>query len=264
MDLIYPVLLESLNGAGAKSTMVLEDELFKENVEELLKLLSAIKSNSNETQVEKCMSSLADSFDDEVDVVVEAMESVEAHSTILSAMQHHFRNFKIQWHGSYMLLRLIELSPKTKSELQEQPEAQRFILRIMAKYADRTCQVVGCKIISALCTSARTRKEALSMGAVDSVLYAMTQFGEDEDLYIPAFEALTRLLADDPNVQKKFMTMDVKNSRKKAYPMVVEIMEKHSKSGEFVLFLNLVNFLFFLGKGSVIIIINKYAGKSNG
>lgn len=236
-NLIYPDatfrLLESFNGSGAKSTMAVEDETLHESVQESLQLLSAIESNSTEKQIETYMSSLADSFDDQVDVVVEALERAEAHRTVFSAMQQHFRNFKIQFHGSYVLLRLIELSPRTKLHLQGQPEAQRYILKIMARYADRTCQVVGCKIISALCTSSRTRGDAVSKGAVDSVLYAMSQFGEDEELYVPAFEALRGLLADDLKAQEKFMTMDVKNSRKKAYRMVVEIMEKHKRSGEF-------------------------------
>lgn len=234
-NLIYPDatfrLLESFNGSGAKSTMAVEDETLHESVQESLQLLSAIESNSTEKQIETYMSSLADSFDDQVDVVVEALERAEAHRTVFSAMQQHFRNFKIQFHGSYVLLRLIELSPRTKLHLQGQPEAQRYILKIMARYADRTCQVVGCKIISALCTSSRTRGDAVSKGAVDSVLYAMSQFGEDEELYVPAFEALRGLLADDLKAQEKFMTMDVKNSRKKAYRMVVEIMEKHKRSG---------------------------------
>lgn len=246
MDLIYPDasfcdsfrLLESLNGTGAISTMALGDESFQENVQELLKILSAIKSNSTEEQVESYLSLLADSFDEETDIdaIAEALETVHAHTTVLpavlSAMQHHFRNFKIQLHGSYVLLRLVELSPKIKSVLQGKPDAQKFILKIMAKYADKTCQVVGCKIIFALCTSPETRRDVISKGAVDSVLYAMSQFGEDEEFYIPAFEALTRLLEDDPKVQENFMNIDVKNSRKKSYRMVVEIMEKHPRSGK--------------------------------
>lgn len=242
MDLIYPDasfcdsfrLLESLNGTGAISTMALGDESFQENVQELLKILSAIKSNSTEEQVESYLSLLADSFDEEADIdaIAEALETVHAHTTVLSAMQHHFRNFKIQLHGSYVLLRLVELSPKIKSVLQGKPDAQKFILKIMAKYADKTCQVVGCKIIFALCTSPETRRDVISKEAVDSVLYAMSQFGEDEEFYIPAFEALTRLLEDDPKVQENFMNIDVKNSRKKSYRMVVEIMEKHPRSGK--------------------------------
>lgn len=241
MDLIYPDatsfcenfrLLETFNGSGATTTMALEDESFQESVKELLKLLSAIKSNSTETEIEDFMSLLANSLDDEVDVVAEALERNQAYTTVLSAMHHHFRNFKIQLHGCYVLLRFIELSPKIKSELQGKPEALKVILKIMSKYADKTCQVVGCKIISALCTCARTRRDAVSMGAVDSVLYAISQFGEEEEFYIPAFKALTGLLADDAELQEKFMNKDVKNSRKKAYRMVVEIMEKHPKSGE--------------------------------
>ena len=257
MDLIYPDatsfcdsfrLLESLNGAGARSTMALEDEPFQENVQELLRLLSAIKSNSAETHVESSMRMLADTFDDEADIVVEALERVEAHSTVLCAIQQHFRNFKIQLHGCYVLLRLIELSSKIKSELQGKPDALRFILKVMSKYADKTCQVVGCKIISALCTSASTRRDVLSKGAVDSVLYAMSQFGEDEEFYIPAFEALTRLLADDLEVQENFMNIDVKNSRKKSYRMIVDIMEKHAKSGELALVILSISSFSFKGK----------------
>ena len=75
---------------------------------------------------------------------------------------------------------------------------------------------------------------------MDSVLYAISQFGEEEEFYIPAFKALTGLLADDAELQEKFMNKDVKNSRKKAYRMVVEIMEKHPKSGKLV--------VLFLGK----------------
>jgi len=41
---------------------------------------------------------------------------------------------------------------------------------------------------------------------------------------------LTRLLSDDPIAQTDFISMDVKDVRKK-YRMVVEIMEKHAKSG---------------------------------
>lgn len=235
-DLLYPdatiKLLESLNDCSTKSATSLEDETLNEDGQELLQLLSAIGSNSNETQIENFLSVLADSFDNEGDIVVDALEKVQAHCTVLSAMQQHPRNFKIHFHGLYVLLRLIELSPRAKSYLQGQPEAQRYISKVMARYADRTCQVVGCKIISALRTSSRTRGDAVSKGAVDSVLYAISQFGEEEELYIPAFEALTHLLEDDPKVQEKFMNMDVKNSRKKAYRMVVEIMEKHKQSGK--------------------------------
>lgn len=239
MDLIYPNattrLCDSLNSPSAKSTMALEEESFQEDVPRLCKLFTDLNNNSTETQVENLMSSLADSFDDEVDAVMDALEEVHALSTVVSAMQHHFHNFKIQLRGCYVLLRLIEVSPKVKSELLGQSEAQRFILKVMAKYADRTCQALGCKIISALCTSAEARPDALLKGALASVLYAMSQFGEDDELYIPAFDALTRLLADDPKEQEKFMSMDVKNSRKNAYRMVVEIIEKYQKSGELLL-----------------------------
>ncbi|KAJ7392397.1 hypothetical protein OS493_012059 [Desmophyllum pertusum] len=98
----------------------------------------------------------------------------------------------------------------------------------MNRYADKMCQVVGCKMLSALCTTIRTRSDALDNGAVGAVLYAMSHFGEDEEFYIPAFEALTQLLSDDPSAQENFIK-EVKNSRKK-YRMVVEIMEKHAKS----------------------------------
>ena len=227
-------LLGTLNGAGARSKMALGDESFRENVQELLKLLSAIRSHPTETEVGEYMSLLADSFDDEVDVVVEALETGQALATVLSAMRHHFRNFKIQLHGCYVLLRLVELSPKIVSEFQGKPEDLKFLLQIMSKYADKTCQVVGCKIISNLCTSARTRRDAVSNGAVGSVLYAISQFGEEEEFYIPAFEALTCLLADDLQVQESFIDMDVTNSRKKAYRMLVDIMEKYKKSGNMV------------------------------
>lgn len=245
-DLLYPdatlkLLADSLNDCNTKSATSLEDETLNENGQELLQLLSAIGSNSTEMQTEHFLSVLADSLDNEGDLIVDALERVQAHCTVLSAMQQHSRNFKIQFHGFYVLLRLIELSPRAKSYLQGQEEAQRYILKVMARYADRTCQAVGCKIISALHTSSRNRGYAVSKGAVDSVLYAISQFGEEEELYIPAFEALTRLLEDDPKVQEKFMNMDVKNSRKKAYRMVVEIMEKHKQSGKVSLSLVNVN-----------------------
>ena len=235
MDLIYPDceqsfrLLDSLNGAN--SPMTLEDEPGQENVQELLKLLSCIKNNSNEAQVESCMSLLADGLDDEeVDVNSDALETNQAHYTVLSAMRHYETNYNIQLHGCYVLSRLMELSPKVRSELQGK-NTQRSILEMMERFADKMCQVVGCKLLSALCTSARTRSDALEYGAVDAVLSAMGHFGEDEEFYIPAFEALTQLLSDDPPAQENFINMDVKNARKK-YRMVVEIMEKHAKSGE--------------------------------
>ena len=236
-DLLYPdatlkLFAESLNDCNARSATSLEDETLTENGQELLRLLSAIGSNSTETQIEHFLSVLADRFANEGDINVDALERVEAYRTVLSAMQQHSRNFKIQFHGFYVLLRLIELSPKAKSYLQGQEEAQRYILKVMARYADKKCQADGCKIISALHTSSRNRGDAVSKAAVDSVLYAISQFGEEEEFYIPAFEALTRLLEDDPKVQEKFMNMDVKNSRKKAYRMVVEIMEKHKQSGK--------------------------------
>lgn len=237
-----------LKNTGARSSMALGDESFRENVQELLKLLSAIRRHSTESQVEEYMSQLrsllADSFDDEVDVVVEALETGQALATVLSAMKLHFRNFKIQLHGCYVLLRLVELSPRIKGEFQGKPDDLKFLLQIMSKYADKTCQVVGCKIISNLCTSTRTRRDAVSNGAVGSVLYAISQFGEEEEFYIPAFEALTCLLADDLKVKENFMNMDVQNSRKKAYRMLVDIMEKYTNSGK--LFLILKKFPFFL------------------
>ena len=232
-------LLKNINGTGARSSMALGDESFRENVQELLKLLSAIRRHSTESQVEAYMSQLrsllADSFDDEVDVVVEALETGEALATVLSAMKLHFRNFKIQLHGCYVLLRLVELSPRIKGEFQGKPDDLKFLLQIMSKNADKTCQVVGCKIISNLCTSTRTRRDAVSNGAVGSVLYAISQFGEEEEFYIPAFEALTCLLADDLKVKENFMNMDVQNSRKKAYRMFVDIMEKYTNSGKLFL-----------------------------
>lgn len=237
MDLIYPDceqsfrLLDSLNGAN--SPMALEDEPGQENVQELLKLLSCIKNNSNEAQVESCMSLLADGLDDEeVDVDPDALETEQAHCTVLTAMRDYKTNYNIQLHGCYVLSRLMELSPKVRSELQEK-HTQRFILQMMERFADKMCQVVGCKLLSALCTTARTRSDALDYGAVHAVLSAMNHFGEDEEFYIPAFEALTQLLSDDPSAQENFINMDVKNSRKK-YRMVVEIMERHAKSGESV------------------------------
>ena len=237
MDLIYPDtsfceqslrLLDSLN--GAKTTMALEDELTQENIQ-LLKLLCCIKTNSNEAQVESCMSLLAEVLDDEdVDVDPEPLEKEQAHRIIMTAMQDFNSNCKIQLHGCYALSRLVLLSREARSELQKK-QAQRFILKMMKRHADNMFQVVGCKLLSALCTSPRTRSDALDNGAIDTVLSAMSHFGEDEEFYNPAFEALTRLLSDDSSVQSDFMSMDVKDARKK-YRMVVEIMEKHSKSGE--------------------------------
>ena len=238
MDLIYPDtsfceqsfrLLDSLN--GAKPTMALEDELNQENIQKLLKLLCCIKDHSNEAQVERCMSLLAEVLDDEeLDVDPEPLEREEAYRTIMSAMQDFNTNCKIQLQGCYALSRLVLLSPKVRSQLQEK-QAQRFVLKMMERHADSMCQVVGCKLLSALCTSARTKSDALDNGAIDTVLSAMSHFGEDEEFYIPAFEALTQLLADDPSAQTDFISMDVKDARKK-YRMVVEIMEKHAKSGE--------------------------------
>ena len=240
MDLIYPDtsfceqslrLLDSSSLNGAKPTMALEDELNQENIQELLKLLCYIKNNSNEGQVESCMSLLAEVLDDEeVDVEPEPLEREQAHWTIMSAMQDFNTNCKIQLHGCYALSRLVLLSPKERSELQKK-KAQRFILKMMEKHADNMCQVVGCKLLTALCTSSRTKRDALDNGAINTVLSAMSRFGEDEEFYIPAFEALTRLLSDDPSAQTDFISMDVKDARKK-YRMVVEIMEKHAKSGE--------------------------------
>ena len=239
MDLIYPDtsfceqsfrLLDSLN--GAKPTMALEDELTQENIQELLRLLRCIKNNSNEAQVESYMSSLAEVLDDEEipDVDPEPLERERAHRIIMSSMQDFNTSCKIQLHGCYALFKLVLLSPKVRSQLQ-QKHAQRVILKMMERHADNMCQVVGCKLLSALCTSARTRSDALSNGAIDTVLSAMSRFGEDEEFYIPAFEALTRLLSDDPSAQTDFISMDVKDARKK-YRVVVEIMEKHAKSGE--------------------------------
>ena len=240
MDLIYPDtsfceqslrLQDSSSLNGAKPTMALEDELNQENIQELLKLLSYIKNNSNEGQVESCMSLLAEVLDDEeVDVDPEPLEREQAHWTIMSAMQDFNTNCKIQLHGCYALSRLVLLSPTERSELQKK-KAQRFILKMMEKHADNMCQVVGCKLLTALCTSSRTKRDALDNGAINTVLSAMSRFGEDEEFYIPAFEALTRLLSDDPSAQTDFISMDVKDARKK-YRMVVEIMEKHAKSGE--------------------------------
>ena len=239
MDLIYPDtsfceqsfrLLDSLN--GAKPTMALEDGLNEENIQELLKLLSCIKDNFNEAQVESCMSLLAEVLDDEdvMDVDPEPLEREQAHRTIMSAMQDFNTNCKIQLHGCYALSRLVLVSPKVKSELQKK-HAQRFVLKMMEKHADSMCQVVGCKLLCALCTSARTRSDALDSGAVDTVLSAMSHFGEDEEFYIPAFEALTQLLSDNQSAQTDFLSMDVNDARKK-YRKVVEIMEKHAKSGK--------------------------------
>lgn len=240
MDLIYPDtsfcdqssrLLDSLNGAN--SPMALEAELGPENnVQELLKLLRCIKNNSNEAQVESCVSLLADGLDDEVDPDPDVLETEQAHCTVLSAMRDYKTNYNIQLYGCYVLSRLMELSPKVRSELQEK-HAQRFILEMMKRFAEKMCQVVGCKLLSALCTSARTRSDALAHKAVEAVLSAMSHFGGNEEFYVPAFEALTQLLSDDPLAQENFINMDVKNARKK-YRMVVEIMERHSKSGELV------------------------------
>lgn len=220
--------------------MALEDELCPENVQELLKLLSCIKNNTNEAQVESCMSLLAEGLDEEEDV--DRLETEQAHCTVQSAMRDYKTSYKIQLHGCYVLYRLMELSPKVRSELQDK-HTHRFILKIMNRYADKMCQVVGCKMLSALCTTIRTRSDALDNGAVGAVLYAMSHFGEDEEFYIPAFEALTQLLSDDPSAQENFIK-EVKNSRKK-YRMVVEIMEKHAKSGEPA---RVTMFLFFLEK----------------
>ena len=238
MDLIYPDtsfceqsirLLDSFN--GAKPTMALEDELTQENIQELLHLLRCIKNNSNEAQVESYMSSIAEVLDDEeIHVDPEPLEREPAHKIIMSAMQDFNTSCKIQLHGCYALFKLVLLSPEVRSQLQ-QKHTQRVILKMMEKHADNMCQVVGCKLLSALCTSARTRSDALSNGAIDAVLSAMSRFGEDEEFYIPAFEALTLLLSDNPSAQTDFISMDVKDARKK-YRMVVEIMEKHAKSGE--------------------------------
>ena len=253
MDLIYPDtsfceqslrLLDSLN--GAKPMMALEDEINQENVQELLKLLRCIKNNSNEAQVESHMSSLAEVLDDEdVDPEPLEREQLEAHRIIMYAMQDFNTSCKIQLHGCYALFRLVLLSPKVRSQLQRK-HAQRFILKMMERHVDNMCQVVGCKLLSALCTSASTKRDALSSGAIDTVLSAMSRFGEDEEFYIPAFEALTRLLSDDQSAQTDFISMDVKDARKK-YRMVVEIMEKHAKSGEPAR----VYFPCFLGKRNV-------------
>ncbi|KAJ7392398.1 hypothetical protein OS493_012060 [Desmophyllum pertusum] len=98
MDLIYPdtsfcessfSLLDSLNGA---KSMALEDELCPENVQELLKLLSCIKNNTNEAQVESCMSLLAEGLDEEEDV--DRLETEQAHCTVQSAMRDYKTSYK--------------------------------------------------------------------------------------------------------------------------------------------------------------------------
>lgn len=237
MDFLYPDislcegfrLLDGLN--EPKFTMALEEEeLYQENVKELLKLLRCIKNNSNEAQVEDCMSLLADGMDDEADINPDPFEKTEAHFIVLSVMRDYKTNYKIQLHCCFVLSRLMELNPKVRSELQEK-QTQRDILQMMKRHADKMCQVVGCKMLSALCTSTRMRSDALDNGAVDAVLSAMSYFGEDEEFYIPAFEALTQLLKDDPSAQENFINMEEKKSRKK-YRVVVETMEKFAKSGK--------------------------------
>ncbi|KAJ7375760.1 hypothetical protein OS493_039046, partial [Desmophyllum pertusum] len=72
--------------------MALEDELCPENVQELLKLLSCIKNNTNEAQVESCMSLLAEGLDEEEDV--DRLETERAHCTVQSAMRDYKTSYK--------------------------------------------------------------------------------------------------------------------------------------------------------------------------
>ena len=239
MDVFYPDtsfcegirLIESLPGES-KSTMALEEEeLLQEGIQELLKLLACVKNNSNEAEVENCMHLLADSLDDEVDIDAELLVKKQAHLTVLDVMRSYETSHKIQLHTCFVLHRFVELDPRVRSELQRR-QAHRDILKMMKHHSDKMCQVIGCKMLSALCTSRSMRSDALDKRAVDFVVSAISYFGEDEEFYIPAFEALTQLLKDDPSAQENFVHMEEKKPPRKKYRIVVETMEKFAKSGK--------------------------------
>ena len=234
MDFLYPdsrfcksfSLLDSLE--GIRPSMAVDPA--RDALQELLQLLATIKHNFNEAQVECCMKELADNLDNDVDVCTESLETEEAQATVISAMKKNFRNRQIQQHGCYVLSRLVELSPIVKSKLREQ-QFGGFILKVMKNFPDDICtQVLSCKIIAALCNSTRIRRDVLQCKAVDTVLCAISKFGRnEEDCYLPAFEALIQLLTDEPHAQHEFMNSE---NSKKYYRLLVEIMERNMHSGE--------------------------------
>ena len=228
MDLLYSEFCfrRYFNFIGKRRAFALVD-MMQDKAEKLLQVLGSLKANTNEIQISCCISELAETLSEVSTEEIQLLEDRQSYLIVRQVMEDNFNNRDIQYHGIFALFRLMEGSLDIRRNLIDLG-IHTFVIKLMKYYENEVViQQIACRILHMLLEDANVREDLDDESTVQVIVQAMRNNVEDDELQLPALQALTKLMQEDilsENCKENFV-------EKNYHLLVIDVMEEHLESG---------------------------------
>lgn len=205
-------------------------DMMQDKAERLFRVLGSLKANSNpgsnEIQISCCMNELADTLGEVSTQEIHLLEKGDLYIIVLEVMENSFTNRDIQFYGIFALYRFMEESTQIRRNLIRL-DIHHFVIRLMENYENEVViQQIACRILILLIEDESVREDFEPESTIEVIIKAMKNFAQDEELQLPALQALTKLIQDDVSDSCKERFVE-----QRYHLLVLDILEDHVESG---------------------------------